>query len=155
MNVDVEFGEPATGEHHHHVVPDYASLDAVVPTYQDPRELAHANDIRKRFAKRSVTTPQIVMFGLTGGLVPWPASIAVLLLCLQVKRIALGALLVMCFSMWLAITVVASGVLAALSVKHVYKRWSGFGAIAQRATYLSGAVMLLVGLYVGLPRMST
>ena len=35
--------------------------------YQDAHELAHANDIRRRFADRNVTTRQIVMFGLTGG----------------------------------------------------------------------------------------
>ena len=145
---DVEFVEPKAGEPHHHTVPAYDSLDVVAP-YQDPHELAHANDIRRRFANRSVTTSQIVMFGLTGGLVPCPASIAVLLLCLQVKRIALGASLVMCFSVGLALTMVSSGVLAALSVKHVSKRWSGFGAISQRAPYLSGVVMLLVGMYMG------
>ncbi|MGC4061740.1 MAG: nickel/cobalt efflux transporter [Aquabacterium sp.] len=147
---DVAFVAPRDGESHHHAVPAYDRLDVMVPTYQqDPHELAHANDIRRRFANRSVTTPQIVMFGLTGGLVPCPASIAVLLLCLQVKRLALGASLVMCFSVGLALTMVASGVLAALSVKHVSKRWSGFGAISQQAPYLSGVLMLLVGAYMG------
>jgi nickel/cobalt transporter (NicO) family protein len=45
---------------------------------------------------------------------------------------------------------VASGALAALSLKHTSKRWSGFGAIADKAPYVSGALILLVALYVGL-----
>lgn len=141
---DVEFAE-----HAHHVVPDYDGLDISAPGYQDPHELAHANDIRRRFAGRTVTTRQIVVFGLTGGLIPCPASITVLLLCLQLKEVALGATLVLSFSIGLALTMVASGTLAALSVKHVSKRWSGFGELARKAPYVSGALIMLVGLYVG------
>lgn len=96
-----------------------------------------------------MTTGQIVMFGLTGGLIPCPASITVLLLCLQLKEIALGATLVLSFSIGLALTMVLSGALAALSVKHVSRRWSGFGKFARRAPYFSAALILLVGLYVG------
>jgi nickel/cobalt exporter len=44
---------------------------------------------------------------------------------------------------------VLSGVLAALSVKHVSKRWSGFGVFARKVPYFSGALILVVGLYVG------
>ena len=117
--------------------------------YQDAHERAHANDIRRRFANRDVTTGQIIVFGLTGGLIPCPASITVLLLCLQLKQVTLGAALVLCFSIGLALTLVASGALAALSVKHVSQRWSGFGEFARKAPYLSGVLITLVGLYVG------
>jgi nickel/cobalt exporter len=141
---DIEFTE-----HHHHAIADYEGLDVSAPGYQDPHELAHANDIRRRFANREVTTGQIIIFGLTGGLIPCPASITVLLLCLQLKKITLGAALVLCFSIGLAVTMVASGVLAALSVKHVSKRWSGFGEFARKAPYFSSALILLVGAYGG------
>ena len=63
--------------------------------------------------------------------------------------ITLGAALVLCFSIGLALTMVASGVLAALSVKHVSRRWSGFGDFARKAPYFSGGLIALVGLYVG------
>jgi nickel/cobalt exporter len=72
----------------------------------------------------------------------------VLLLCLQLKRLAPGAVLMLCFSIGLAITMVVSGVIAAISVKQVSKRWSGFGEIVRKAPYASGAVIMLVGLYV-------
>ena len=71
-----------------------------------------------------------------------------LLLCLQLKKISLGAGLVLCFSIGLALTMVASGVVAAISVRHVGKRWSGFGKFARNAPYFSSAVIVAVGLYV-------
>ncbi|MDF3055094.1 MAG: high-affinity nickel-transporter [Gammaproteobacteria bacterium] len=142
---DVEY----VAHNHHHAIKDYEGLDISAPGYQDPHELAHANDIRRRFANREVTTGQIMIFGLTGGLIPCPAAITVLLICLQLKKIALGATLALCFSIGLALTMVASGMLAALSVRHVSKRWSGFGEFARKAPYFSSALILVVGLYIG------
>ena len=89
------------------------------------------------------------MFGLTGRLIPCPAAITVLLLCIQLKRLSLGAGLVLCFSIGLAATMVSAGVIAALSVRHVASRWSGFSAFARRAPYASGVLIILVGLYMG------
>jgi nickel/cobalt exporter len=128
--------------------PQVAGL-AFAGEYQDPHELAHANDIRRRFSGREATTAQIAIFGLTGGLIPCPGAITVLLLCLQLRAFALGAALVLAFSLGLAMTMVASGVLAALSVKHVSKRFHGFGELVRRAPFVSGGVILVIGLYLG------
>jgi nickel/cobalt transporter (NicO) family protein len=142
---DVEFVAPG----HQHAIGAYQPLDVTAPGYQDPHELAHANDIRRRFSSRHVTTGQIMLFGLTGGLIPCPASITVLLLCLQLRQLALGATLVLCFSVGLALTMVASGAVAALGVRHMSRGFRGFGELARRAPYVSGAVILVVGLYIG------
>ena len=40
--------------------------------FQDAHELEHATDIRQRFAGRAVTTPQIMLFGVTGGIMLAP-----------------------------------------------------------------------------------
>ncbi len=137
-------------EHDHdHMHEELRGLDVAAGGYQDAHELAHANDIRRRFADRNVTTGQIVMFGLTGGLIPCPAAITVLLLCLQLKQFALGVGLVLCFSIGLAITMVAADVIAALSVQHVSRRWSGFGKFVHRAPYLTSAIIICIGLYFG------
>lgn len=141
---DVEFTE-----HHHHHVGEHVGLDLNNTEFQDAHEQAHANDIKKRFTNREVTTGQIVMFGLTGGLIPCPASITVLLLCLQLKRFSLGATLVLGFSIGLALTMVFSGVVAALSVKHISKKWSGFGNWSRKAPYISSGLMTLIGCYLG------
>ncbi len=140
------------GHHGHHAVHAHAPASVAAPVEQDAHEREHAEQIRKRFANREVTTGQIVMFGLTGGLIPCPASITVLLLCLQLKKIALGAVLVLGFSVGLALTMVASGVIAALSVKHLSKhvnKSGRFSELARNAPYLSSILMLIVGVYVG------
>ena len=89
------------------------------------------------------------MFGLTGGLIPCPASITILLLCLQLKQFSLGFTLVLCFSLGLAVTMVGVGAAAALSVRHVSKRWSGFDTFARCAPDFSSALIICVGLYTG------
>lgn len=121
------------------------SVDRTI--YADAHEREHALDIERRFAGRDVTTGQIVLFGLTGGLIPCPASITVLLLCLQLGRFALGATLVLCFSIGLALTLVFVGVAASLGMRHAVSRWPALEALAARAPYLSSALIALVGLY--------
>lgn len=142
---DLSFVE---GEGHDHMHEELRGLDVSAGGYQDAHELAHANDIRRQFADRNVTTWQIVVFGLTGGLIPCPAAITVLLLCLQLKELTLGAVLVLCFSIGLAITLVVVGAAAALSVRHVTTKTRWFSDFARRAPYFSGALLVLVGLYV-------
>lgn len=143
---DLSFVE---GHGHDHMHEELRGLEVATDGYQDAHELAHANDIRRKFADRDVTKGQIVVFGLTGGLIPCPAAITVLLLCLQLKELSLGFMLVLCFSIGLAITLVSVGAAAALSVRHASQRWSWFGTFARRAPYFSSVLIIAVGLYVG------
>jgi nickel/cobalt exporter len=118
--------------------------------YEDAHERAHAADIAKRFQGRTATTGQIVLFGLTGGLIPCPASITVLLLCLQLKQVALGVVLVLCFSIGLAVTMVSVGVGAAMAARQAEKRWgAAFEGFARRAPYVSSGLIIVLGLALG------
>jgi nickel/cobalt exporter len=144
---DLSFVE---GHGHDHMHEEVKGLEVGTDGYQDAHELAHANDIRRKFADQSVTTWQIVLFGLTGGLIPCPAAITVLLLCIQLKEFSLGFILVLCFSIGLAITLVTVGAIAALSVRHATKRWSWFSTFARRAPYFSSVLIIAVGVYVGI-----
>ena len=101
----------------------------------------------KRFGGRPVTTPQIVLFGITGGLMPCPAAFTVLLVCLQLKRVSLGLVMVAAFSFGLALTMVCVGALAALSVQHAQKKFRGFGNLMRRAPYVSCALLLVLASY--------
>ena len=132
-------GHAQSHDHHDHAHAEFA----------DAHEQAHAADLEHRFAGKTVTTGQIVLFGLTGGLLPCPAAFTILLLCLQVKRFSLGLALVLAFSAGLAITLVTVGVLAAWSVRHAEKKFTGFGAIARRLPYLSSGLLILMGLSIG------
>jgi nickel/cobalt exporter len=131
-------------DHHHH------EHTLIEEEWQDAHQRAHAQDINRRFSGQNVTTGQIVMFGLTGGLIPCPASITVLLICLQLKHFALGATLVFSFSIGLALTLVASGAIAALSLKHATKRWPGFSEFSRKAPWISAALITVVGIYMSL-----
>jgi nickel/cobalt exporter len=123
--------------HHEHDVDD------------DAHTLAHAVEIERRVTHGRATNGQIVAFGLTGGLIPCAGAITILLLCLQLQKVALGAVLVLSFSVGLAATLVLSGVVAAIGLRHARRRWSRFNELAARAPYLSSAITLAVGLYLG------
>ena len=140
-------------EHHHdhdHHHAALAGLSEDSKEYQDAHERAHANDIQRRFQGKEVTNGQILLFGLTGGLIPCPAAITVLLICIQLKAFTLGATMVLCFSLGLAITLVTVGVGAAISVQQAAKRWSGFNTLARKAPYFSSVLIGMVGVYMGI-----
>ncbi len=134
-------------DHHHHtpVAVEEPEDDGV--EYQDAHERAHAQDIAKRFANRAVTTPQIVLFGITGGLMPCPAAFTILLVCLQVKKVALGFTLVAAFSFGLALTMVIVGVIAAWSVQHAHRKIRGFSEWMRRAPYVSCVLLVLLAAF--------
>ena len=131
--------------HHHHDVGDDGS-------YQDAHERAHAEDIKRRFVGQKVTTGQIAMFGLTGGLVPCPASVTILMICLHLKQFTLGAVMVASFSFGLAISLVSVGVIAAWGASQVGKRFANgrFSDLARKMPYFSSGLMAFVGALMGI-----
>lgn len=143
---DHDHGHDHDHDHHGHIHPEGATSKA----YQDAHERAHAADIQRRFDGQTVTNGQILLFGLTGGLIPCPAAITVLLICIQLKAFTLGATMVLSFSLGLALTLVTVGVGAAISVQQAAKRWSGFSTLARRAPYFSSILIGLVGVYMGI-----
>ena len=131
---EVEFHECA----HAHETGEDGELDA--------HAAAHAADIRRRFdGSRPVTTGQIILFGLTGGLMPCPAAFSVLLLCLQMKKLTLGFALVAAFSLGLAVTLVSVGMVAAWGASRLVKSSGRFSALARNAPYFSSSLLLLLG----------
>jgi len=62
----------------------------VAAEFQDAHGRAHALDIQRRFEGKTVTTGQIMLFGLTGGLIPCRGVIPVLLLCLSAQGLYPG-----------------------------------------------------------------
>jgi nickel/cobalt exporter len=124
------------------------ALDPEAGEYQDAHQRAHADEIKERFASRQASTGQVILFGLTGGLMPCSAALTVLVMCLQAKRLFLGMMIVLAFSIGLAITLVSFGTVAALSVKFASKRLKNFEHIARKMPYASSALMGLIGLFI-------
>lgn len=111
----------------------------------DAHAREHAEQIQRRFAGREVTTPQIVLFGLTGGLMPCPAALSILLVCLQLKKFTLGFSLVAAFSLGLALTLVTVGVVAAWGIRHVTRRSGTLSRLAVKAPMISSFVLMALG----------
>jgi nickel/cobalt exporter len=135
------------GHHHHHGAADHGhdhhhdDLEA-----EDAHARAHAAEIEKRFAGRHVTTGQIVIFGLTGGLMPCPAAVSILIICLQLKQFSLGFGIVAAFSLGLAITMISVGVLASWGFKKLAEKSGWFSRVAARAPYVSSCLLIALGL---------
>ncbi len=135
------------GHHHHHGAADHGhdhhhdDLEA-----EDAHTRAHAAEIEKRFAGRHVTTGQIVIFGLTGGLMPCPAAVSILIICLQLKQFSLGFGIVAAFSLGLAITMISVGVLASWGFKKLAEKSGWFSRVAARAPYVSSCLLIALGL---------
>ena len=113
----------------------------------DAHVRAHAGEIETRFAGGGATVPQTIGFGLVGGLIPCPAAITVLLLCLGIGQFWLGVGMVASFSIGLAVTLVAVGMAAVLGLRYASKRFSGADRLFASAPCVSGALILLVGTY--------
>lgn len=106
---------------------------------------ATPEDIASRYGGRQVSTGEVMWFGFTGGLLPCPSAIAVLLVALQMKAYALGVAMVAAFSIGLAATLVAVGLVAVWGARKL----SGWGGFEQRTRYLplvSIALVLAMGL---------
>ena len=92
-----------------------------------------------------VGTGQIIWFGFTGGLLPCPAAIAVLLICIQLRAFALGVAMVAAFSVGLALTLIAIGLAVVWGSGKLAKSFPGFDRYVQRLPYLSAALVMAVG----------
>ncbi|MCB1921497.1 MAG: nickel/cobalt efflux transporter RcnA, partial [Candidatus Competibacteraceae bacterium] len=143
-------------DHHAHDHPhahahahDRLSADADA----DAHARAHAQQIEQRFASGQANHWQIIGFGLTGGLIPCPAAVTVLLVCLYLQQLWLGVSLVGAFSIGLALTLVAVGIAVAWGMAVASRKTPRFDALFVNAPYLSailigviGAIMLFSGM---------
>lgn len=128
------------GHHHAHAHPHPAPAEA-----GDAHARAHAAEIARRFSGGATTTGQTILFGLTGGMIPCPAAITVLILCLHLKKLALGITLVAAFSIGLAITLVVVGLATAIGLRYAAARTTRIDALFRAAPYASAALIGVVG----------
>ncbi len=133
---------PSRAPHHHGEFHAYASGDHVP---RDAHVATHAREIETRFASGRATTGQVATFGLTGGLIPCPAAVTVLILCLHLQKFWLGVGIVGAFSAGLAVTLVAVGVAAAWGMSAVRRRTGRVDALFAKAPYVSAVLIAAIG----------
>lgn len=115
---------------------------------EDTHAAAHAAELKRQLSKGPVSNADVAWFGFSGGLMPCPAAFAVLLACFHQKAYALGVVLVAAFSVGLALTLVAVGVLAAWGAKALAARQTGLDRFSRWAPYASAGIVLVIGLVV-------
>jgi ABC-type nickel/cobalt efflux system permease component RcnA len=123
------------GEHgHSHGGLWHSHVHAAGHTQGEPRPAANA---------RTISGAQLLLLGVTGGVVPCPAALVVLLSAAATHRIGFGLFLIACFSVGLASVLIGMGIVA------IYAgRWmAGLptdGPLIQRWLPMSSAAMITV-----------
>jgi nickel/cobalt exporter len=89
---------------------------------------------------------QLLTLGITGGMVPCPAALVVLLSALSLHRVGLGLFLIVAFSLGLAAVLIVIGLLMVYA-REFTARWKGDGRFATRwLPIVSSAAMTILGL---------
>jgi ABC-type nickel/cobalt efflux system permease component RcnA len=93
-----------------------------------------------------VSLRQLLTLGITGGMVPCPAALVVLLSALSLHRVGLGLFLIVAFSLGLAAVLIVIGLLM-VHARRFMARWTGEGLVTKRwLPALSSGFMLILGL---------
>jgi nickel/cobalt transporter (NicO) family protein len=91
------------------------------------------------------TRRSLVAVGITGGLLPCPSALVVLLAAISLHRVAFGMLLIVAFSAGLALSITGIG-LVAVFAKQIFKRASFEGRLVRLLPAVSALVILAAGL---------
>ena len=88
---------------------------------------------------------QLLGVGISGGLVPCPTALVVLLAAVSLHRVGYGLVLILAFSVGLAAAMTAIGLLA-VAAKRTYGRLSFEGRVVRLLPAVSALVIIGLGL---------
>jgi ABC-type nickel/cobalt efflux system permease component RcnA len=89
----------------------------------------------------------LLTLGITGGLIPCPAALVVLLSAVALQRIAFGLLLIVAFSVGLAAVLVGTGLLL-VSARGLVQQWTGERQWLAYLPFLSPLVITPLGMVI-------
>ena len=104
---------------------------------------AHADHHHHDPGAGDVSLRTLFALGITGGIVPCPAALVVLLSAISLNRVAFGLLLIVAFSVGLAAVLIAIGLLIVYA-RRLMTRFHGEGAILTRWLPLTSSVVMTV-----------
>jgi nickel/cobalt exporter len=105
----------------------------------------HQHPTHRHQEPSKVSLRQLWALGITGGIVPCPAALVVLLSALSLRRVGFGLLLIVAFSVGLALVLIAIGMLMVYA-RRLVARFDERGPLVTRWLPLtSSAVMTLLG----------
>jgi ABC-type nickel/cobalt efflux system permease component RcnA len=132
------------------------------PHHHDPNEPHHHHHPHGRDHQHSHPTPGesvtlsgLVALGVSGGIVPCPAALVVLLSAVSLNRIGFGLVLIVAFSVGLAAVLIAIGLLMVYA-RRFMSRFQGEGPLITRWLPLtSAAVITLFGVGIAVQALVT
>jgi nickel/cobalt exporter len=135
---------PAPAHHHHHHphTHDHHHQHAADTHTHDGHTHSHVPE-------GEVSMGSLIALGVTGGLVPCPAALVLLLSCISIGRPGFGLLLLISFSVGLALVLMLIGVMVLVVKKSVPKssKPSHVEAWARFAPLGSAAAIFAIGVY--------
>jgi ABC-type nickel/cobalt efflux system permease component RcnA len=105
---------------------------------------AHHHDHHHHDHEHELSRRSLVAVGVSGGLLPCPSALVVLLAAISLHRIGFGLLLILAFSAGLALTVTAIGLVAVLA-RSAFRRVSFEGRVVSLLPAASALVILAAG----------
>ena len=128
--------------HHHHSHEEEHHHDHPHGEHHHSHEEEHHGHSHEIPSK--VTLGSLLTLGISGGIVPCPGALVILLLAVALHRIAFGLLLLVAFSVGLAAILIAIGVLI-VKARPLVERFSGDGRWIQRLPIASAVIIIVVG----------
>ncbi len=113
--------------------------------FRHARAHAHGHDHHHHDHTHDHDRRGLVAVGISGGLLPCPSALVVLLAAIALHRIAFGLVLILAFSLGLALSITCVG-LAAVLAKRAFSRWSFDGRLIKVLPAVSAAVIVVAGL---------
>jgi ABC-type nickel/cobalt efflux system permease component RcnA len=110
--------------------------------HADGHEHSHE---RSHVRSGEVTLWSLLSLGISGGMVPCPSALVVLLAAVAVHRVAFGLTLILAFSVGLAAVLILIGVLAVTATRFM-TRSAGEGRWVRALPVMSAGVIMLVGI---------
>ena len=111
-----------------------------------PSAHAHPHRGHSHVPDGPVSRSSLVTLGVTGGIVPCPAAVVVLLSALSLHRVGFGLILIVAFSVGLAVVLITIGLLMVYA-RRLMSRFQGEGPIIQHwLPVASSAVITVFGL---------
>ena len=101
-------------------------------------------NIHSHEVPETITWRSLITLGISGGLVPCPDAIAILLVAIAINRIFLGLALIISFSLGLAVVLIVIGLLM-VSSSRLFKRMDAFNKFAPLMPVISALIVLLLG----------
>jgi ABC-type nickel/cobalt efflux system permease component RcnA len=97
-------------------------------------------------AAKNISLAQLLTLGITGGIIPCPAALVVLLGAFSLHRVGFGLFLIVAFSLGLAAVLISIGLMMVYA-RQFLARWKSNGPVVQRwLPVASSAFMLFLGL---------